>query len=86
MKRVKTGGGWPAVGYALRLARQGGPLRLLRAMRTKNACKEALVYRNETGDHAPADVDGKGGAAPHDLQAGEELSEAEQVDVAHRAR
>jgi molybdopterin-dependent oxidoreductase alpha subunit len=43
MKRVTTGGGWPAVGYAWRLAREGGLLRLFRAMRSKNACKSCAL-------------------------------------------
>lgn len=43
MKRVKTGGGWPAIRYAWRKAREGGPWRLYRAMRGKNACKSCAL-------------------------------------------
>lgn len=43
MKRAKTGGGWPAIRYALQKAREGGPLRLYRAMRGKNACKSCAL-------------------------------------------
>jgi molybdopterin-dependent oxidoreductase alpha subunit len=40
MKKYKSGGGWPAVFYAWRKAREaGGILKLWRAMRSKNACK-----------------------------------------------
>lgn len=43
MKRVKTGGGWPVIRYAWRKASEGGPLRLFRAMRSKNACKSCAL-------------------------------------------
>jgi molybdopterin-dependent oxidoreductase alpha subunit len=39
MRKVRFGGGWQAIAYALRKARELGPLRLWRAMRAKNACK-----------------------------------------------
>jgi molybdopterin-dependent oxidoreductase alpha subunit len=40
MKKLKSGGGWPAVWYTWRKAREaGGILKLWRAMRSKNACK-----------------------------------------------
>jgi len=44
MKQLRTGGGWPAVFYTLRKAREvGGFLRLWRAMRSKNACKTCAL-------------------------------------------
>jgi molybdopterin-dependent oxidoreductase alpha subunit len=61
MRRVKTGGGFPAIWYTLRKARQvGGSLKLYRALRSKNACKTCALGMggqlggmvNETG-HFP---------------------------------
>src|SRR5829696_3555874 len=44
VRKVKTGGGWPAVWYTLRKAREvGGLLKLWRAMRTRNACKTCAL-------------------------------------------
>jgi molybdopterin-dependent oxidoreductase alpha subunit len=44
MKKVKSGGGWPAVWYTWRKAREaGGVLKLWRAMRSKNACKTCAL-------------------------------------------
>ena len=44
MRRVKTGGGWPAVLYTYRKAREAGGLwKLWKAMRSKNACKTCAV-------------------------------------------
>ncbi len=43
MKPVKAGGGWPVIRYAWRKAIEGGPLRLFRAMRSKNACKSCAL-------------------------------------------
>lgn len=44
MRRIKSGGGLPAIWYSLRKARQvGGPLQLYRAMRSKNACKTCAL-------------------------------------------
>lgn len=44
MKQVKRGGGWPAIRYTLRKAREaGGILKLWRAMRTKNTCKTCAL-------------------------------------------
>jgi len=43
MKRVKSGGGWPAVQYVWQKACQAGPLRLYRAMRSKNTCKSCAL-------------------------------------------
>lgn len=44
MRRVKTGGGWPAVLYTFRKAREAGGLwKLWKAMRSKNACKTCAV-------------------------------------------
>ncbi len=44
MKKYKSGGGWPAVWYTWRKAREaGGLLKLWRAMRSKNACKTCAL-------------------------------------------
>jgi molybdopterin-dependent oxidoreductase alpha subunit len=44
MKRLNSGGGWPAIRYTWRKAREaGGLLRLWRAMRSKNACKTCAL-------------------------------------------
>ena len=44
MKKLKSGGGWPAVWYTWRKAREaGGLLKLWRAMRSKNACKTCAL-------------------------------------------
>ena len=44
MRDLKTGGGWPAVWYTLRKAREvGGILKLWKAMRSKNACKTCAL-------------------------------------------
>jgi molybdopterin-dependent oxidoreductase alpha subunit len=44
MKKAKSGGGWPAVWYTWRKAREaGGVLKLWRAMRSKNACKTCAL-------------------------------------------
>lgn len=44
MKKVRTGGGWPAVSYTLRKAQEaGGLLKLWKAMRSKNACKTCAL-------------------------------------------
>ena len=44
MKKVKTGGGWPAVRYTWQKAREvGGLWKLWKAMRTKNACKTCAL-------------------------------------------
>lgn len=39
MRRPKHGGGWRAIVYTLAKARDNGPVRFWRAMRSKNACK-----------------------------------------------
>ncbi len=61
MKRVKAGGGFPAIKYTFRKALEaGGPLKLYRALRSKNACKTCALGMggqlggmvNETG-HFP---------------------------------
>ncbi len=50
MKPKKSGGGWAAVGYTLRMARRVGFRRLWKAMRAKNACKTcALGMGGQTG-------------------------------------
>ncbi|MEQ8847656.1 FdhF/YdeP family oxidoreductase [Botrimarina sp.] len=44
MKKVRTGGGWPAVFYTLRKSREaGGLLRFWKAMRSRNACKTCAL-------------------------------------------
>jgi molybdopterin-dependent oxidoreductase alpha subunit len=44
MKKVKTGGGWPALIYTLRKGREaGGIWKLWKAMRSKNACKTCAL-------------------------------------------
>jgi len=44
MRKIKTGGGWPAVFYTWRKAREvGGVLKLWKAMRSKNACKTCAL-------------------------------------------
>jgi molybdopterin-dependent oxidoreductase alpha subunit len=43
MKLRKSGGGWQAVWYSLRLARQVGWMAMWRAMRSQNACKTCAV-------------------------------------------
>src|SRR5262245_43085123 len=44
MKKLTSGGGWPAVWYTWRKAREAGGLRALwRAMRSKNACKTCAL-------------------------------------------
>jgi molybdopterin-dependent oxidoreductase alpha subunit len=57
MKRMRSGGGWKAIAYTLRMAQRVGWLRLWRAMRSKNACKTCALgmggqaggMRNEAG-------------------------------------
>ncbi len=53
IKRVKSGGGWPAIRYTLRKSREvGGLWKMYRALRTKNACKTcALGMGGQTGRH-----------------------------------
>lgn len=43
MRKVTTGGGWPAMFYTLRKLREAGPWRLWKAMRSKNACKTCAL-------------------------------------------
>jgi molybdopterin-dependent oxidoreductase alpha subunit len=44
MKKLKSGGGWPAVWYTWKKAREaGGIIKLWRAMRSKNACKTCAL-------------------------------------------
>src|SRR3954465_10262421 len=60
MRHVKSGGGWQAVRYGLRKAKELGPVRFYRAMSSKNACKTCAFgmggqlggMRNEAG-HFP---------------------------------
>jgi molybdopterin-dependent oxidoreductase alpha subunit len=43
MRQPKSGGGWRALGYTLKMANRAGWLRLWRAMRSKNACKTCAL-------------------------------------------
>ncbi|MCA9141465.1 MAG: FdhF/YdeP family oxidoreductase [Planctomycetaceae bacterium] len=44
MKKMKSGGGWPAIRYTFRKARDvGGVWKLYKALRTKNACKTCAL-------------------------------------------
>ncbi|TWT47708.1 FdhF/YdeP family oxidoreductase [Botrimarina hoheduenensis] len=44
MRRVRTGGGWPAVAYTLKKAREAGGLwKFWKAMRSRNACKTCAL-------------------------------------------
>ncbi len=43
MAKLTAGGGWQAIRYTLRKARQVGPIRLWKAMRTRNVCKTCAV-------------------------------------------
>jgi molybdopterin-dependent oxidoreductase alpha subunit len=57
MKRMKSGGGWEAIKYTLRMANRVGWWQLWKAMRSKNACKTCALgmggqaggMRNEAG-------------------------------------
>jgi len=57
MKHMKTGGGWAAIKYTLRMANRVGWWQLWKAMRSKNACKTCALgmggqaggMRNEMG-------------------------------------
>ncbi len=43
-RKVKSGGGWHAIGYALRKARQsGGWWKMWKALRSRNACKTCAI-------------------------------------------
>jgi molybdopterin-dependent oxidoreductase alpha subunit len=44
MRKVRTGGGWPAIKYTLQKSREAGGLwKLWQAMRSKNACKTCAL-------------------------------------------
>lgn len=44
MRKVKSGGGWPAIRYTLKKSRQaGGVMKMYRALRTRNACKTCAL-------------------------------------------
>ncbi len=57
MRRVTSGGGWPAIWYSFRMAWKVGPWRFWQAMSSKNACKTCALgmggqlggMRNEAG-------------------------------------
>lgn len=50
----KRGGGLPAVGYSLKLAKKVGPLKFLKAIRKSNVCKTCAFgmkgAKNELGE------------------------------------
>lgn len=43
MKNVRSGGGWPAIWYVFRKARQVGLFKMWTAMRSRNACKTCAL-------------------------------------------
>jgi molybdopterin-dependent oxidoreductase alpha subunit len=43
MKKLRSGGGWPAILYTLRKAHEVGPRKLWQAMRSRNACKTCAL-------------------------------------------
>ena len=43
MKSPRSGGGWKAIGYSMKLARRVGWLKMWKAMRSKNTCKTCAV-------------------------------------------
>src|SRR4051794_37815780 len=43
MRRIQSGGGWPAIWYTLRKARAVGLRRFWKAMRSRNACKTCAL-------------------------------------------
>ncbi|MEE8155072.1 MAG: molybdopterin-dependent oxidoreductase, partial [Phycisphaerales bacterium] len=44
MRQLSSGGGWPAIFYAIRKARQGGGLwRMYKALRSRNTCKTCAL-------------------------------------------
>ena len=43
IRTPRSGGGWKAIGYSLRLARKVGWLKMWRAMRSRNTCKTCAV-------------------------------------------
>jgi molybdopterin-dependent oxidoreductase alpha subunit len=77
MRRVKSGGGWAAIQYTLRMANRVGWWRLWKAMRAKNACKTCALgmggqrggMRNEAG-HWPEVCKKSLQAMVADMQAG----------------
>jgi molybdopterin-dependent oxidoreductase alpha subunit len=77
MNQPRTGGGWAAIGYTLRMARRVGWRQLWRALRTRNACKTCALgmggqaggMRNEAG-HWPEVCKKSLQAMVADMQAG----------------
>lgn len=43
MKRPRSGGGWKAIGYSMKLARRVGWWKMWKALRSKNTCKTCAV-------------------------------------------
>jgi len=77
MRRQKSGGGWAAIAYTLRMANRVGWLRLWKAMTARNACKTCALgmggqkggMRNEQG-HWPEVCKKSLQAMVGDMQAG----------------
>src|SRR5260221_9792853 len=77
MKQLKSGGGWAAIKYTLRMANRVGWRRLWKALSAKNACKTCAVgmggqrggMRNEAG-HWPEVCKKSLQAVVGDMQAG----------------
>jgi molybdopterin-dependent oxidoreductase alpha subunit len=77
MRRLKSGGGWAAIAYTLRMANRVGWLRLWKALTARNACKTCALgmggqkggMRNEAG-HWPEVCKKSLQAMVGDMQAG----------------
>lgn len=90
MKQMKSGGGWAAILYTMRMAHRVGWWRLWRAMRRKNACKTCALgmggqaggMRNEAG-HWPEVCKKSLQAMVADMQAGLEPSFFEKYSIDH---
>lgn len=77
MKTMKSGGGWKAIWYSLRLARRVGWLRMWRAMSSRNACKTCALGMGgqlggmvNEGGHFPEVCKKSFQAMASDMQAG----------------
>ncbi len=77
MKTMKSGGGWKAIWYSLRLAKRVGWLRMWRAMSSRNACKTCALGMGgqlggmvNEGGHFPEVCKKSFQAMASDMQAG----------------
>lgn len=77
MRPMKSGGGWKAIGYSLRLARRVGWRKMWQAMRSRNACKTCALGMGgqlggmvNEGGHFPEVCKKSFQAMASDLQAG----------------